>query len=369
MLRFPFLHHMLMPKEKNYPCLLLFNDIHVSKDNIPEFTANWREVLDICRTMDIRDIALGGDLFLSRAAQTLDVLLAVHDALLLAAEYGMRVTMINGNHDKVNQESPRGYCHIFDQHDNVLVADDYVSLPMGDDCRFVLHLMGYFPEDGSFCTRLERLKEEALDPKRLNFLYIHEGINGALSQPSEKELPANIFDAFDKVFVGHYHNRCIIPKTRIEYIGSSRQHNFGEDEEKGYTIIYTDGTHEFIKNRVNTRYKVLDISAERAGLHLMDELREIDADGRYKVKVRVHAPQAAMRSVDKTALLEAGATKVELIADDEEMLEASSSSLFEKFDSHRIRETYEEFCREKQIEEVAVGLEYLSKIENRPCGN
>lgn len=369
MLRFPFLHHMLMPKEKNYPCLLLLNDIHVSKDNIPEFTANWREVLDICRTMEIRDIALGGDLFLSRAAQTLDVLLAVHDALLLAAEYGMRVTMINGNHDKVNQESPRGYCHIFDQHDNVLVADDYVSLPMGDDCRFVLHLMGYFPEDGSFCTRLERLKEEALDPKRLNFLYIHEGINGALSQPSEKELPANIFDAFDKVFVGHYHNRCIIPKTRIEYIGSSRQHNFGEDEEKGYTIIYTDGTHEFIKNRVNTRYKVLDISAERAGLHLMDELREIDADGRYKVKVRVHAPQAAMKSVDKTALLEAGATKVELIADDEEMLEASSSSLFEKFDSHRIRETYEEFCREKQIEEVAVGLEYLSKIENRPCGN
>lgn len=360
---------MLMPKEKNYPCLLLLNDIHVSKDNIPEFTVNWREVLDICRTMEIRDIALGGDLFLSRAAQTLDVLLAVHDALLLAAEYGMRVTMINGNHDKVNQESPRGYCHIFDQHDNVLVADDYVSLPMGDDCRFVLHLMGYFPEDGSFCTRLERLKEEALDPKRLNFLYIHEGINGALSQPSEKELPANIFDAFDKVFVGHYHNRCIIPKTRIEYIGSSRQHNFGEDEEKGYTIIYTDGTHEFIKNRVNTRYKVLDISAERAGLHLMDELREIDADGRYKVKVRVHAPQAAMKSVDKTALLEAGATKVELIADDEEMLEASSSSLFEKFDSHRIRETYEEFCREKQIEEVAVGLEYLSKIENRPCGN
>ena len=108
MLRFPFLHHMLMPKEKNYPCLLLLNDIHVSKDNIPEFTANWREALDICRTMDIRDIALGGDLFLSRAAQTLDVLLAVHDALLLAAEYGMRVTMINGNHDKVNQESPRG---------------------------------------------------------------------------------------------------------------------------------------------------------------------------------------------------------------------------------------------------------------------
>lgn len=352
----------------HYPCLLLLNDIHISKDNIPAFKANWQEAIDICRKMDVKEIAIGGDLFFSRAAQTLDVLLAVHDALLTAAEHGIHVTIAEGNHDKVNQENERGYCHVFDQHSNVLVCDEYVSLPLGEDCRFVLHMMGYFPEDGSFCTRLNRLKEEALDPKRLNFLYIHEGINGALAQPNDKELPAKIFEDFDKVFVGHYHNRTIIDKTRIEYIGSSRQHNFGEDEEKGYTVIYTDGSHEFIKNQANTRYRVIDVSAERAGLHLMDELREIDADGRYKVKVRVHAPQAAMKSVDKAALLDAGATKVELIADDEEMLEVAASSLFEKFDSHRIRETYEEFCREKQIDDVAIGLEYLSKIEGQ-CGN
>lgn len=352
----------------HYPCLLLLNDIHISKDNIPAFKANWQEAIDICRKMDVKEIAIGGDLFFSRAAQTLDVLLAVHDALLTAAEHGIHVTIAEGNHDKVNQENERGYCHVFDQHSNVLVCDEYVSLPLSDDCRFVLHMMGYFPEDGSFCTRLDRLKEEALDPKRLNFLYIHEGINGALAQPNDKELPAKIFEDFDKVFVGHYHNRTIIDKTRIEYIGSSRQHNFGEDEEKGYTVIYTDGSHEFIKNQANTRYRVIDVAAERAGLHLMDELREIDADGRYKVKVRVHAPQAAMKSVDKAALLDAGATKVELIADDEEMLEVAASSLFEKFDSHRIRETYEEFCREKQIDDVAIGLEYLSKIEGQ-CGN
>nr|DAQ67011.1 MAG TPA: putative DNA double strand break repair [Caudoviricetes sp.] len=352
----------------HYPCLLLLNDIHISKDNIPAFKANWQEAIDICKKMDVKEIAIGGDLFFSRAAQTLDVLLAVHDALLTAAEHGIHVTIAEGNHDKVNQENERGYCHVFDQHSNVLVCDEYVSLPLGDDCRFVLHMMGYFPEDGSFCTRLDRLKEEALDPKRLNFLYIHEGINGALAQPNDKELPAKIFEEFDKVFVGHYHNRTIIDKTRIEYIGSSRQHNFGEDEEKGYTVIYTDGSHEFIKNQANTRYRVIDVVAERAGLHLMDELREIDADGRYKVKVRVHAPQAAMKSVDKAALLDAGATKVELIADDEEMLEVAASSLFEKFDSHRIRETYEEFCREKQIDDVAIGLEYLSKIEGQ-CGN
>ena len=150
-----------MPKE-HFPCLLLLNDIHISKDNIPEFTANWQEALDICHRMDVHEIALGGDLFLSRAAQSLDVLLAVHDALLSAAESGIRVVMAEGNHDKVDQEDPRGYCHVFDQHPNVLVADDYLSLPAPEGQHFILHLISYFPEDGSFCDKLETVKKNSV---------------------------------------------------------------------------------------------------------------------------------------------------------------------------------------------------------------
>ncbi|MCG4759698.1 hypothetical protein [Bacteroides eggerthii] len=302
--------------KENKPCLLLLNDIHISKDNIPAFQANWQEAMGICRERDIREVVVGGDLFFSRAAQTLDVLLAVRDMLVSAADHDIHVTLAEGNHDKVNQESLRGYCHVFDRHPNVTVVDEYLTL-CRPEWKFALHVMSYFPEDGSFAERLGRLAAEALSGEPEHFLYIHEGINGALAQPSEKELPARIFSPFDKVFVGHYHNRTVIPGTGIEYIGSSRQHNFGEDEEKGYTVLYTDGTYEFVKNRVNMRYRVMDMPAERAGLHLMDELREMEADGRYKVKVRVHAPAAAMKSVDKAALLEAGAergrTRVERI--------------------------------------------------------
>ena len=58
--------------------MLLMNDMHVSKNDIAEFDRNWDEALALCRERSIRDIALGGDLFQSRSAQTLDVLLAVH---------------------------------------------------------------------------------------------------------------------------------------------------------------------------------------------------------------------------------------------------------------------------------------------------
>lgn len=61
--------------KENKPCLLLLNDIHISKDNIPAFQANWQEAMGICRERDIREVVVGGDLFFSRAAQTLDVLL------------------------------------------------------------------------------------------------------------------------------------------------------------------------------------------------------------------------------------------------------------------------------------------------------
>lgn len=369
MLRFPFPYQIFMEKEKIYPCLLLLNDIHVSKDHIPEFMSNWQEALDVCRKLGIREIALGGDLFLSRAAQTLDVLLAVHDALLLAADDGIHITMINGNHDKVNQENARGYCHVFDQHPNVVVADDSISLPCPDRQRFVLHMLAYFPENGSFTERLEAVKNSMANPGKLNYLYIHEGINGALSQPSDNELPVNIFNEFDRVFVGHYHNRCLIPGTRIEYIGSSRQHNFGEDEEKGYTVLYNDGTHEFVKNRVNTRYRTLDVPAEKAGLHLTDELDEIRAEGRYKVRVRIHGCSSQLPNIDKRALFEAGASKVELVAEEKVVTALPESDLLERYDREKISKSYLEFCRLRTIDDPEYGLMYLSQIDGISCGN
>lgn len=336
------------------------NDLHIGKENIPEFIDNWNEALNICEKMNVNQIAICGDLFLSRASQTLDILLAIHDCLLTAAERGVNVVLANGNHCKVNQENERGYCHIFDQHPNVLVVDNYITLPIGDGEYALLHMIPYFPENGSFCEKLDSVKT-IVDPLKRNFLYIHEGINGALSQPSDKELPTNLFDDFERVFVGHYHNRCVIPKTRIEYIGSSRQFNFGEDEEKGYTVLYSDGSHEFVKNQVNTRYKVIDIDADKVDINLMDLLDEIKADGRYKVKVRVHSSSTKVDTINKAELLSAGASKVEVIVENIDADEVISSSLFEKFDREKINESYKEFCVQKEIEDVELGLHYLSK--------
>lgn len=344
--------------------MLLLNDIHISKDNIPDFQLNWNEALIVCDQHEIKEIAIGGDLFMSRSAQTLDVLLAVHDAFIDAEKRGVNITLANGNHDKVNQESERGYCHVFDQHPNVYVANDYLSVE-NEDWSFVLFIMPYFIENGSFTDRLRALwqGEELEYEDKKTILYIHEGINGALAQSSDKELPAKIFESFDKVLVGHYHNRTKIKGTNIEYIGSSRQHNFGEDEEKGYTIIYSDGSHKFVKNQVNIRYKVIDVPFEKVNFNLYDLLDENKGDGRYKTKVRIHCLTTQAPSIDKQKLIDSGANKVEIITEDIEEVNVSKSSLFEKYDNKQIKKTYEDFCEEKEIADTSLGLSYLSKID------
>lgn len=346
--------------KKKVPCILLFNDIHVSNDNIPEFKLNWNEALNICDKYDISEIAIGGDLFQSRASQTLDVLLAVHDALLEAEKRQIEIIIANGNHDKVNQEATYGYCHVFDQHKNVEVVDDCV---IAEYPEFTLFVMAYFPENGSFTERLQNVIQNDLSNTKQNILYIHEGINGALAQSSDKELPAKLFEPFDKVLVGHYHNRTKIKGTAIEYIGSSRQHNFGEDEEKGYTLLYEDGSHEFIKNQVNIRYKTLDVPFSKVNTSLYNQLSEIKSDSRYKVKVRIRCSGSEASLIDKNLLIEAGANKVEIVTEDIEETEVAKSSLFEKFDNKQIKKTYEDFCEEKEIADPSLGLSYLSKID------
>lgn len=336
------------------PIALLLNDIHISKDNIPEFQKNWNEAITICKEKGISDMIIGGDLWLSRSAQTLSVLMAVRQAIIKATNEGLSLTIAEGNHCKVDQESVLGYSHIFSEYPNVYVVDEYSIIDISDDA--VLYVMSYFPENGSFTERLNKMLATDVDKDKYNVLYIHEGIRGGLATPSDDELPASLFSSFDAVLVGHYHNRNKIAGTKIEYIGSSRQHNFGEDEEKGYTLLYDDGSYEFVKNKVNIRYKVIDLNLDDIQGNL-----NLQCDG-YKVKARIRCNSTQTSAIDKQKLIEMGCTKVEIVTEDQEATVSASHTLEHKFDKNGIKSEYTSFCADKGIGNVEMGLHYLDKI-------
>ena len=339
---------------------LLLNDIHVGKDTINDFKLNWKEAIDLAIDYQINHILVGGDLFLSRSSQNLDILLAVHDAFQECLDNNISVTIIEGNHDKVDQEAARGYCHVFDSFDNVRVIDTWGEVGFGD---LAMGLISYFPENGSFIQKHDELMGyfDGTDYQK-RILYIHQGIRGALSQPTDDELPADMFYKWDKVLVGHYHNRCKF--DNIEYIGSSRQHNFGEDEEKGYTILFSDGYTEFVQNKVNIRYKTLELSFDEINSHIKETIEDLTQDG-YRVRVKILCDPEQVKSLDKQFLIDSGASKVEIAQSITERAKVSQNTFEKRFDKSGLKNMYSTFCEENNIDnkEVEVGIRYLNVIQ------
>lgn len=339
------------------PIALLINDIHISKDNISEFNKNWDEALEICKKNNILDIVIGGDLFTSRSSQTLATLLAVKNAFEKAVTNDIYITIAEGNHDLVDQEAFEGYNHLWAGQKGIEVIDVYRSL-IWEDCDFALLVMSYFPEDGSFLERLWKSTEEFLSNNKGMtrndiVLYIHEGVHGALGDfEIPGEIPQEPLLDYKAVLCGHYHNRVRIKNTNIEYIGSSRQHNFGEDEEKGYTILYSDGSYSFVKNGVNIRYKTYEINA--------DQINDIslDNDERYKYKIKVHCNEKQAKLFDKQRLLDLGFHKVEVVSETIISQETASSAIQEKYDKQGICQEYQNYCNENAIDSQ-LGLKYL----------
>lgn len=343
-----------MNKLELYACALLMNDLHIGPDSLVDFQLNWDEALRICEERNIQQIIIGGDLFESRVGQRLSVLQTVYQAFSKAEVQDIEITIAEGNHDKVDQEAIFGYCHVFGKFPNLYVVDDYLEVEFPDGPT--MYVMSYFPENGTFSERLQQIVNQ-LNPETFNILYCHTGINGALAKSSDKEVPAKIFSAFNKVVVGHYHDRCNIESTNIEYIGASRQKNFGEDAEKGYTILYSDGSMEFIQNTVNTRYCTIEATTVKEAKELLESRK----DDKLKVKVRITCPSDAASTVDKEALLELGATKVEVVAENADSV-AKVTDFDSKYDKAGLKDEYVRFCKQKEIKNIDLGLSYLDKI-------
>ena len=65
--------------------------------------------------------------------------------------------------------------------------------------------------------------------------------------------------------------------------------------------------------------------------------------------------------MDKAKLIEAGVSKVELIAEEVDEIKAKSLGLESKFDKLGIKSEYSSFC-EKKEKDVELGMKYLDKI-------
>lgn len=337
--------------------MLLVNDIHIAKEKINDFRDNWKEVVDVAENRGVKYILIGGDLFEARHSQTLQVLIEIQNAFEMATHKGIQIIVANGNHDKVNQEDNEGYCHLYKYMVGVHVIDTFAKIITPNANIFML---AYFPETGTLSEKIADIMDTPeFSNGNPNILYAHAGVVGALGQEAPSEISAKTFAKFDKVYMGHYHGRKKHGKN-IYYIGSSRQFNYGEDEEKGYNLCDSFGDLEFIKNEVNTRFATIKIDYDEID-SVPDMVAKIkdNAPVKYLVRCVVDEPSDIKGVVDKQQLMDFGVDSIKINTIVKTQTGDDNSSLYKKFDKAGIIESYKEFC-DKNDKDAELGIKYLS---------
>lgn len=233
--------------------IVVITDTHLKQGNEDLVFDIFDQTIQYCLDNDIKRVFHAGDFFTSRTSQSLSVLNVTRKIFNLFNFKDVGLTIIPGNHDKVDLESEDSYLDIFSNYPNIQVIRKETSLPVFNEDVDDVHLLPYFKENGSYLERLSNLQITPNSPiyknPSKNLLITHIAISGVKNNDNslvDNNLKTDLFNRFDLVITGHYHNRQQI-KDNIWYIGSSHAQNYGEDNDKGICVVDENLNIEFVQ--------------------------------------------------------------------------------------------------------------------------
>lgn len=322
------------------PLAVWVTDTHLKEETIEVNKLIFDQVLELCTQLQV-PLIHGGDVFTSRKGQPESVLTCFSEILEQFRLCDIRVLLIPGNHDKTSYISKDSFLNAFDTA--CVVIKDYYSIdhPV-TGIRF--HFIPFFDEKLAYGNYLDQaIANVRFDYK--NILFTHIAVDGVKNNDGGKvtnDLSIDRFKFFDKVLVGHYHNRQAV--NNVIYTGSPYQANFGEDQEKGCTVIYDDASIQFIKLKfpTYTTFKKLNVNTPVT----------IPNDGNhYRVQLQ-YKP-----SVQEVKQLQDQGVKVDVRF--QEQLVDHVRDIKTQFTQGDILQYFDTWCDEKQIKDKEFGLALL----------
>jgi len=244
------------------PIAVILTDTHKSKDNLELVEDIFRQATDLAVELGCKRVFHAGDWFTNRIGQNLATLLSMKRVLEDADSKNVVIHGIPGNHDKTDQDVEASYLDVFSEFGVLNLFSKEGCEQFGDVC---VGFLPYFTH--SYTERLEKLESQVAKRKsKKNILITHKSFNGVRNNDGslvEDGVAPSRMKFWDKVLVGHYHDASEVGNN-IFYIGSAYQANYGENiTDKGFTILYSDGSIKFIESKF-PKFKKVKIDASDA---------------------------------------------------------------------------------------------------------
>lgn len=336
------------------PIFIIFNDAHLKGGNEEDTIASVRHMIRYALDNDIKFAVFAGDLFHSRSNQKESVLQACDTILEMFHSAGIFLYIFPGNHDKTDYKSYTSFLDVYRFHPGIQFNDR----PKKIEIEGVSVMMIPFFDDSILVPMLE-------EAEGADILISHFEMAGSnhLGKVSEKgTITRKTLKKWKKTYLGHYHNTHEITKN-IVHLPSLRQQDFGEDDNKGFSVIFDDLSYEIVKG-VFKRFKKISIDVDKLDAKAIDKLIEDNKNSLDSIRIELVGEESKIKAIDKSRFKDAGIDLKTKFTDSDINIDRPAPKLIQKFDKKKVEDIFKDFCAEKGYD-YEVGNKILQQYLNK----
>jgi len=337
------------------PIFAVVTDIHLEVNNLEQRKGLFYQIIDFLSSRGIDRLMILGDVFESRKAIPENVLNCFGGIITDLYNSGISVYAIPGNHDKLVYTKRESYLTPFEHYPGFTLFQDNGEVKINDISVF----FSPFYEQEIWIKEFDNYFGSKKISKK-SILLSHLAVTGSRNNNGElveNGISKSMFDCFGRTFLGHYHNTHEVSRDII-HLPSICQKNFGEDDNKGFTIIYDDFTYEIV-NLNFKKFVNIDIDLSIKTKRQIDKIiQDAISDGSSYVKVRFFGTESEIKSINKDELSRLGVKVQTKIKEIEDSVEFSKSEEIHEYDIVSLIEAFREFCEQENLN-FDEGVKYL----------
>lgn len=337
------------------PIAIISTDWHLNENNAVQLLNIADEEVALAKKLGVERIVWLGDMFDSRTSQRQDLLNCLDAIIDTHTSEGLKIHCIPGNHDKTNYKADASFLTPYRYHPGFQLYEQETGVMLKNVAAYFVP----FYQQDVWVKHFKNIRGIAQGDASI--LFSHTAIEGSINNDGsvvESSIKASMFKDFDRVFLGHYHN-AQQPARNVFHLPSVAQNNFGEDEEKGYTVLYDDLSFETVKSDFKP-YRSITLDA---GTVTRDDIKSVVEDAKsenFYMRVVLTGTQEQVKGVDRKKLQAAGIS-VKVKYDDVEVTEPKhQAETVKELSGTDIKEKFVKFC-EANSYSVEEGLSLLNE--------
>jgi exonuclease SbcD len=335
------------------PLFLESNDWHLESKNKDLIIEIVKHMIQEAKERGVENLVCGGDLLDSRTSQRLDVLMTLRTIFEMVDDSGLTLWVIHGNHDLTDYKSTTSFLTPFkDLFPSVIIIDE----PLTENFDSIS--VDFIPfQDESV------LVESINKSKGGDILFSHFELNGSKNNgkvADNRNIDKHLLSKWNKVFLGHYHDEQEVSEG-IWHLSSLYQRGYGENQKKGFTLIYDDLSKEHIQTQFKP-FKVVKYNIDDITPDVRKELLK-EAKTYVNLRLTVMGSIEKVKSFKKSVYEQAGIdVKTQYDEVDIRANDVGDTIAFGGEDS--VLPKFEEWCGSEQLD-LERGKKYLEKAKNK----